>query len=60
MIQINRKEITEIYLGSIPISEVYVGNKLVWMAVRSCFGSGVWIEQKPWLDNEKWKDNKQS
>lgn len=27
-------------------------------AVRSCFGSGVWIDEKPWIDEELWKDNK--
>ena len=24
--------------------------------VRSCYGSGFWIEDKPWLDNDVWKD----
>lgn len=25
---------------------------------RSCYGTGVWIEAKPWIDTDKWKDNK--
>ena len=35
---------------------LYVGANLVWMAVRSCFGSGRWIDSKPWIDKEMWKD----
>ena len=35
---------------------LYVGANLVWMAVRSCFGSGRWIDNKPWIDKEMWKD----
>lgn len=31
--------------------------KLVWQAVRSCFGSGMWINNKPWLNNEGWRNN---
>jgi len=31
---------------------------LVWQAVRSCFGSGVWVSAKPWLGQEKWKNKK--
>lgn len=31
---------------------------LVWQAVRSCFGSGVWVSAKPWLGQEKWINNK--
>lgn len=41
------------------ISYVYYGANLVWQAVRSCFGSGIWISQKTWLGEESWKyDNK--
>lgn len=32
--------------------------KLVWQAVRSCFGSGKWIGNKPWVGTEKWKGTK--
>lgn len=40
------------------ISYVYYGANLVWQAVRSCFGSGIWISQKTWLGEESWKYNK--
>ena len=35
---------------------LHAGANLVWMAVRSCFGSGRWIDNKPWIDKEMWKD----
>ena len=50
------KEISAVYIGQKAIQAVYHGAMLVWQAVRSCFGSGVWIEDKPWLDDEAWKE----
>lgn len=50
------KEISAVYIGQKAIQAVYHGAVLVWQAVRSCFGSGVWIEDKPWLDDEAWKE----
>ena len=37
---------------------MYKDGKLIWQAVRSCFGSGVWIGSKPWIGEEKWKRQK--
>ena len=37
---------------------VYWGLKLKWALARSCYGTGVWLEAKPWLDNDTWKNNK--
>lgn len=42
------------------IGAIHKGSKLVWMtiynAIKSCFGSGRWLIDKPWLDNETWKN----
>lgn len=42
------------------ITAMYEGgpNGLFWQSVRSCYGKGYWIEDKPWLDNDTWKDNR--
>lgn len=32
--------------------------RIIWQLVRSCYGKGYWIEDKPWLDNDTWKDNR--
>lgn len=39
---------------------VYKGSQLVWRtvynAIKSCFGSGTWLDEKPWIDSDSWKD----
>lgn len=54
----NHHEIIAKTIGGKIIAASYYGLKLVWMAVRSCFGSGEWVKEKPWLGDEKWKSNK--
>ena len=51
----NNNDIAAKLLGTRAISAVLQGTRVVWMAIRSCFGSGVWVAGKPWLSNEKWK-----
>lgn len=58
MIHVNGKEITALFYRTKIITAVYHGANLVWQAVRSCFGSGVWIGAKPWLGSEAWKNTK--
>jgi len=38
------------------VTEVYKGARLVWTAIKSCFGAGYWVNDKPWLNNEGWKN----
>jgi hypothetical protein len=37
---------------------VYWGLVLKWAQARSCYGTGVWLPEKPWLDTDTWKNNK--
>lgn len=43
------------------IGAIYKGSQLVWLsiynAIRSCFGSGIWLQDKPWLQDDVWKYN---
>lgn len=55
----DNKEVTGIYiivngLQKI-VTGVYKGVRAIWLSVRSCFGTGTWIESKPWLDNDIWR-----
>lgn len=56
MIFKNGKEITSIHIRGKAVTAVYKGATLVWQAVRSCFGIGYWVNEKPWLNNEGWKN----
>lgn len=56
MIAFNGKEISEIHYGGKKLSLVYRCDKLVWQAIRSCFGSGFWVNGKPWLNGEGYKN----
>lgn len=58
MIKKDGKDIIYIAKGMKAVQAVYKGITPVWMAVRSCFGSGIWVDNKPWLNNENWKNNK--
>lgn len=46
----------EYYAGRV-VSAVYKGLVLVWTAIRSCFGKGYWINDKPWVDEDAWKNS---
>ena len=58
MIKINNKDITEIFFNNKKISVVYKSGKIIWQAIRSCFASGFWANEKSWLNNEGWNNNK--
>lgn len=30
--------------------------RLVWQAIRSCFGRGWWVNEKPWSNKDVWKN----
>ena len=38
------------------VTEVYKGVRLVWEAINSCFGSGAWINDKPWSNTDGWNN----
>lgn len=57
MIFRNGKELTARYIGTKAIVYIYKGAKLIWSAVSSCFGSGMWLNDKIWDNNDTWKNN---
>lgn len=36
--------------------EVRKGSRIIWTGIRSCFGAGFWVNEKPWLNDEGWKN----
>lgn len=55
MIRKNNHQAAAVYYGMRAIAAVYRGARLVWTAIRSCFGSGVWLGDKNWINDENWK-----
>lgn len=51
------KEIEQQQINGSQVEQMWLNGKLIWQGVRSCYGSGAWIDTKPWLDNDGWKDN---
>ncbi len=58
MLRSGGKEITGVYIGRRALSAIYVGTRLVWSAISSCFGSGFWRGDKPWSRTDGWRRNK--
>lgn len=56
MLYKNGKEIVELFYNGKALMELRKGTRLIWQAVRSCFGSGGWINDKPWLNDEGWRN----
>ena len=56
MIIRNGKQVEEIFHGTLPLTEVYHRKYLIWQAARSCFGSGYWINDRPWLNEDAWRN----
>ena len=52
----NKKGIVGISRLKVPVQAVYRFGVVVWQAVRSCFGSGIWVNEKPWINDEAWKN----
>lgn len=56
MINKNSLSMQARYLGGKAITAVYFGTKLVWEAITSCFGSGRWLNERPWKNTDSWKN----
>ncbi len=37
------------------INLITEGARVIWQGIRSCFGGGDWINDKPWLKEDVWK-----
>jgi len=58
MIIHRKKNVKAIYRLSKAVIMIYQYGKMVYQAIRSCFGTGVWKSDKPWVGDDKWKSNK--
>lgn len=56
MIHYQGKELTGIFHKTKAVSMIYHYAKVVYQAIRSCFGSGTWRSDRPWLGKDLWKN----
>lgn len=56
MIRIGSKELTARYIGRKAVSAIYIGTRLVWQAISSCFGAGSWDSAQPWSHTDGWEN----
>ena len=52
------KEIVDIRVQGKTGTMLYKGRRLVWEAVKSCFGRGMWINDKPWSNDDGWRNDR--
>lgn len=55
MISINGVRVSTITRNGKKVTSMYRNGKLIFQSVRSCFGSGIWVGNKPWIGAEVWK-----
>lgn len=55
MIYKEGKSATAIYYGGKAAIAVYRGARMVWQAIRSCFGAGYWRGDKQWSRTDGWR-----
>ena len=58
MIIKDRKEVVDIHVKGRTATLLFRGKRLVWEAVKSCFGRGMWINEKPWSNEDGWRNTR--
>lgn len=56
MIIRNGKELDSRYYNNKKVSAIYKGTKLIWSAVSSSFGAGVWTNKYPWKNQDVYRN----
>lgn len=59
MLWVGKKRVSRLWIGGAEISALYRGSAKIFgnkvAGSGSCFGTGVWLSQKPWIGSDKWK-----
>ena len=58
MLLFDFKNIESLYLGKQVIQEIRKGTIIIWEAIKGCFGSGFWKNNKGWINKEGWRNIK--
>ena len=58
MLLFDFKNIESLYLGKQVIQEIRKGTTIIWEAIKGCFVSGFWKNNKGWINKEGWRNIK--
>lgn len=50
------KNVTRITTFDKAIIRVIAAGKVIWELISSCFGSGYWINERPWINSDGWNN----
>lgn len=56
MKSINGKYVESQMINGKMVQEMWLNGQLIWQGIRSCFGGGLWLNDKPWLNDDAWKN----
>ena len=56
MLSIKNKKISRLYIKEKSISELFANLRKIYTAIKSCFGRGFWINEKPWDNLGSWRN----
>ena len=56
MIRVKSKEIVQIVYQSRIIANIHKQSRVVFDYIRSCFGRGWWVNDRPWSNDNNWKN----
>ncbi|MCM1441349.1 MAG: hypothetical protein NC131_19415 [Roseburia sp.] len=59
MLWLNNKKVEQVWIGAKRVAVMWVATKRqvlkIYEGIRSCYGGGRWISEKPWLSDDRWR-----
>ena len=49
-------EFQNLAINGLYVEKAYLNGELIYIGIRSCYGSGAWINSKPYLNDDAWKN----
>lgn len=60
MLKFGKRTLIGVTISNRTVHAISKGADTVIEFVRTCYGSGQWIENKPWLNDDTWKNEKKN
>ena len=38
------------------VETMWLNGHIIWQGIRSCYGGGMWLNEKPYLNTDGWKN----